>query len=327
MEWGISDQLIVISMIFVAAFLLVQSFMVPAFGENRQARNRLRQRLRSMADDDKVGASISLVRSEYLGKLSPFEQMLQRLPGMRRLDRMLEQSGRRTPAYRVVLLSLVLGSGVTLLVVELIGSVVIGIAAGIAAASWPVFRLKIEKARRLARFEEQFPDALTVMARALRAGHPFTGALQLVGEELQAPVGTEFANTFTEINYGGEVRAALVGMLDRVPSVTVMAFVSSVLVQRDTGGNLAELLEQLAAVVRGRFRFHRKLRTLSAEGRMAAWILVLMPFALAGVLSWANPEFLPMLTTDSTGRQLVMVAFVLMIIGILWLRRIIRIDV
>lgn len=327
MSWELSDEVIVIGMVFIAAFLLVQSFMVPTFGENRQARKRLRNRLRTMTDDGAGAPAVSLVRRKYLRELSPVERWLEALPGVERLEHLVEQAGRETPAYRIVLLGLALGAAVGLAFAYLTASVPVAVGAGLLAAVAPVVKLSVERRQRLARFEEQLPDALTIMARALRAGHPFTGALHLVGEELQPPVSREFATTFTEINYGGDVRTALGGLLDRVPSVTVMAFVSSVLIQRETGGNLAELLDQLSAVVRGRFRFHRKLRTLSAEGKMAAWILSLMPFGLAGVLSLINPDFIPMLTQDPTGRQLVVVAFVLMIAGILWLRRIVRIDV
>jgi len=123
------------------------------------------------------------------------------------------------------------------------------------------------------------------------------------------------------------VRSAMLGMLERVPSVTVMVFTTSVLIQKESGGNLAELLDGLAAVVRDRFRFQRKVRTLSAQGRMAAWILSLLPFVLAGVLTLVSPNFLPMLTQDPVGRQMVAASFFMIVVGILWMRRIVRIDV
>ncbi len=324
MNWEISDEVIVTGMIAIAVFLLVQAFMLPAFGENRQARKRLRNRLRSMSDEG--GTGVSLVRQKYLRELTPVERALEALPGMQRLEQLLEQAGRQTPAYRVTLVSIALGVITGAAVVLLTASGFLAVIAGLVALTLPIWRLIVARGQRLARFEEQFPDALVIMARALRAGHPFTGALMLVGEEMRDPVGKEFTTTFTEINYGGDVRTALAGLLERVPSVTVMAFVSSVLIQRETGGNLAELLDQLADVVRKRFRFKRKLLTLSAEGKMAAWILSLMPFVLAAALSVVNPDFIPMLTGDPTGRKLVIGAFVLMMLGILWLKRIVRID-
>lgn len=327
MDGFLSDQGIFMLMVFGAVFLLAQAFILPTFGENRQARKRLKQRLRSISGDSGAAGGMSLVRRRYLRELSPMERWLESLPGMDRLEYLIEQAGRETPAYRVVLRAIGLGTVAGVSLGYLSHRPLLGLAAGAVAAAVPLLRLMIARTKRLAKFEEQLPDALMIMARALRAGHPFTEALHLVSEEMQEPVSTEFGTTFMEVNYGGDLRAALAGLLSRIPSVTVMALVSSVSIQKETGGNLAELLDRLATVVRERFRFQRKLKTLSAEGRMAAWILSLMPFVLAGVLSLVSPNFLPMLTQDPAGRQLVVVAFVFMMIGILWLSRIVRIDV
>jgi tight adherence protein B len=202
-------------------------------------------------------------------------------------------------------------------------AVLVGSAVGIV----PFLQLQVLKRRRLAKFEEQLPEALTVMVRSLRAGHPFSEAVHMVAEETYEPISKEFGIVFTEINYGADTRNALFGLLERVPSVTVMALVSSVLIQRDTGGNLAELMEKLAALVRERFRFQRRVRTLSAQGRMAAWILSLLPFALGAGLSVANPDLLSYLVDTPAGRDLILAFFVLMVIGIVWIGRIVRIDV
>jgi tight adherence protein B len=327
MSWNISDEVIFIVMVFVAAFLLVQSFMVPVFGENRRARKRLKKRLRSMEGMTNQGSQVSLVRRKYLHELSPLERWLEALPGMQRLERLIEQAGHETPAYRVVLKALLLGIGSGVVLGYLLPLPAMALIGALLVGAYPFVRLSMDKNRRLARFEEQLPDALLIMARGLRAGLPFTDSLRLVADELQDPISTEFRTAFMEINYGGEVRLALGGLLQRVESVTVMVFVTSVLIQKDTGGNLAELLDGLANVIRERFRFHRRLRTLSAQGRMAGWVLSLMPFVLAGVLSLVNPTFIPMLTQDPIGRKLVVVAFVLMILGILWMRKVVRIDI
>ncbi|PMR70184.1 type II secretion system F family protein [Halomonas heilongjiangensis] len=321
----LSDRTIVIGMVFIAAFLLVQSFLVPAFGENRQAQKRLKKRLRAISAEAER-SEISLVRRKYLRELSPLERALEALPGMERVEQLVEQAGRETPAYRVVLLALFLGGGAGMAGVLLL-PLPLAILLGLGAGALPFLRLSRARSRRLARFEEQLPDALIVMARALRAGHPFSDAMHLVAEEMAEPIAGEFRTTFMEINYGGDVRNAMLGLLRRVQSVTVMIFVTSVLIQKETGGNLAELLDGLAAVVRDRFRFHRKVRTLSAQGRMAAWILSLLPFVLAGVLTLFSPKFLPMLTQDPIGRQMVVGAFVMIVIGILWMRKIVRIEV
>ncbi|WP_458527125.1 type II secretion system F family protein [Onishia taeanensis] len=326
MELNVSDEVIVIGMVAIAAFLLMQSFLVPAFGENRQARKRLKKRLRSMQGDQRPG-QISLVRRKYLRDLSPLERALEALPGMEHIERLVEQAGKETPAYRIVLFSVCLGGMVGVAGAYLLPIPAMGVLIGLLVASIPFLRLRLARARRLAKFEEQLPDALVIMARALRAGHPFSDAMHLVAEEMAQPLAGEFRTTFMEINYGGEVRTAMQGLLERVESVTVMVFVTSVLIQKETGGNLAELLDGLAKVIRERFRFHRNVRTLSAQGRMAAWILSLLPFGLAGVLSITSPDFISMLTENTTGRQLVLIAFVLIVIGILWMRKVVRIDV
>ena len=327
MPWNLSDEAIFIGMVFVAVFLLVQSFIVPVFGENRRARKRLKKRLRSMEGMENRTGQISLVRSKYLRELSPVERWLEALPGMQRLERLIEQAGRETLAYRVVLKALLLGGVAGLVFVYLLPHPVMALVVALLMGAYPFLRLSLDKSRRLNLFEEQLPDALIIMSRALRAGHPFADALSLVADEMPDPISAEFRTAFMEINYGGELRTALGGLLDRVQSVTVMVFVTSVLIQKDTGGNLAELLDGLASVIRDRFRFHRKVRTLSAQGKMAGWILSLMPFSLAAVLSVISPNFLPMLTEDAAGRQMIVIAFVLMVIGIIWIRKIVRVDV
>ncbi|MGR2738938.1 type II secretion system F family protein [Billgrantia sp. Q4P2] len=326
LEIELSDEVIVVGMIFIAVFLLMQSFLVPAFGENRQAQKRLKKRLRAITSDAQQGTA-TLIQSKYLRELSPLERLLERLPGMERLHQLIEQAGKETPAYRVVLYSVCLGGISGVAGYLLLPQPLLGVLLGLGVAAFPFMRLTRARKRRLARFEEQLPDALIIMARALRAGHPFSDAMQLVADELADPIAGEFRIAFMEINYGGDVRGSLLGLLRRVQSVTVMIFVTSVLIQKETGGNLAELLDNLAAVVRDRFRFQRKVRTLSAEGRMAGWILSLLPFTLGGILMLVNPEFIPMLTEDPLGRQLVVVAFVMVIIGILWLRKIVRVEV
>lgn len=326
MGLDLSDQAIFIGMVFIASFLLVQSFIVPTFGENRQARKRLRARLDSVTEAAATHNAVSLLRQKQRGKLSPLERRIEALPGMDALEHLIDQAGRETLAYPLVLKSVAMALVVGFAFGIIFSSTPLALLAGLGAGAMPFLSLLRARGNRLMKFEEQFPEALVVMARALRAGHPFADALNLVAEEMPEPIGPEFRRTFMEINYGGEVRTALNGLLGRIGSVTVMVFVTSVLIQKETGGNLAELLEGLASVIRDRFRFHRKLRTLSAEGRLAAWVLSLLPFALAGLLTVISPDFLPMLTGNAIGRRLVMAAFVLTIIGILWMRKIVRID-
>jgi len=269
----------------------------------------------------------SLLRERYLRQLSPIERKLEAMPSMEALGAYIEQSGNRILAYRLVILSAVLavcfgviGWFVLRMPFMAVGAFVIGAVA-------PFLKIFRDRANRFAQIEEQLPDAIDIMRRALMAGHPFNASLKLVSEDMSEPIAREFELTFADINFGNDVRRAMLGLLARVPSVTVMAFVTAVLVQRETGGNLAEILNQIANVVRGRFRFQRRVRTLSAEGRMSAWVLALIPLILFGAMAILNPDYLPILFEEPVGRQLAGLAFVWAGIGMYWISRIIRIEV
>lgn len=322
----VSDQLIFLIMVFFAAFLLAVALMVPTFGTSAQAAKRLRQRIHGVMESLDFTAA-SLLRKKNRYKLAAFERWIEKLPGVARLGHLIEQAGREVPAYRVVLLSLGVGLGLGLLVWFLTHSFGGGLLAAVIGFFLPFLKLRWERDRRIAQFEEQLPEALDIMSRAMKAGHPFTETLQVAAEEMRDPLAKEFRLTFADINYGVDIKTAFLGLLTRVPSMSLMAVVTGVLVQRDAGGNLAEILEKIAAVVRGRFRFQRKVRTLSAEGRISAWILSLVPFFLTAALHLTNPSYIPMLVKDPLGRTLILAAFINLVFGIFWLRRVIRIDV
>ena len=314
-----------VAVVFAAVFFLVLGLTTPASGDSRM-RRALRRRL------ERIGAEAlddvaSILREKYLTSLSPLERRLEEMPFMQRLAAMGEQAGRPKPGYQVVMNSLILA-----LIGGVMGGVLLqngfaGLCAAIAGFAAPYLRLSIQRRRRLEKLEEQMPDAIDVIKRALRAGHPFNAAIKLVADDMDQPIAKEFELTFSDLNYGGEVRRALLGLLSRVPSVTVMALVTSVMVQRETGGNLAEILDQIAKVVRGRFRFERRVRTLSAEGKMSAWILALVPLGLVVIMSIASPGYLPILLSNPLGHKMLYVAGILGVIGIVWIRRIIKIEV
>lgn len=315
-----------LGLIFLAVFLLAQGMVVPVFGEATRMRKRLLSRL-DMATGSGEHDFASLLRDKYLQGLSPFEQRLEALPGFARFARLIAQTGRSTPVYRVVVLSILFSTVGAIFGWTFTRQLSWSLMLALGAASIPYFKVFRDRARRLAKVEEQLPDALDVVKRALKAGHPFSQALKLVAEDMEDPVGQEFDLVFSDINYGGDVRRALLGLLERVPSVTVMALVTAVLVQRETGGNLAETFERITAVIRGRFKLHRRVRTLSAEGRLSAWILAMVPLVLFAVISIITPDYLPILIKNPMGKNLLAGALVMAILGILWIRRILRIQV
>jgi tight adherence protein B len=319
--------LVFVGMVFVAVFFLAQGMIVPAFGEGRQTRKRLKERLaqiEQMSDEGSIG---SLLREKYLRELSPLERKLESMPLLESLRRMIEQAGHNYLAYQVLLASVALAGVGFLVVSTVMGSPALGLLAALGCGAAPLLKIQRDRANRIARFEEQLPDAIDVMRRALLAGHPFNSALKLVSQDMEDPIAREFHLTFSDLNYGNDVRRAMLGLLSRVPSVTLMALVTAVLLQRETGGNLAEIFHQISGVIRGRFKLQRKVRTLSAEGRMSAWILCLIPLLLVVAMTIINPDYLPLLIDDDTGQKVAIGAFVWAMVGILWIRRIIRIQV
>lgn len=322
-----SGLTIFILMIFVTVFLLMQGLVVPVFGESAKVRKSLLKKLDQIQAASDGEAYSSLLREKYLRQLSPWERQLERLPAMEGLAARIEQAGKKYLAYRVVLLALALAaaaafiswnvtrSGIAVVIVTAIGAYV------------PFLFISRMRSKRLARIEEQIPEAVDTMTRALRAGHPFNATLKMIAEDLDDPIAGEFGMTFGDINYGNDLRRAMLGLLSRVPSVTMMAFVTCVLVQKETGGNLAEILNQISGIVRGRFKLHRKVKTLSAEGRMSAWVLALVPLGLFAVISITTPDYLPVLVEDPRGQNMIIYGAISATCGILWIRRLLRIEV
>jgi tight adherence protein B len=191
----------------------------------------------------------------------------------------------------------------------------------------PFLRLGWMRTRRLHQVEVQLPDAMDLIARALRAGHALPSAMAMVGAEAQEPIAGEFKIISDEISFGISIDNALNNLAARIPSPDVRYFVMAVIIQRETGGNLAELLGKLAELVRDRFKLFAKVRVLAAEGKLSAWILTGLPFCVAAAVQFLNPKYLEVLFTDVVGIKLVMGALVLMVIGIFAMWRIIDIRV
>jgi len=309
-----------------AVFLLSQVLIVPAFGSDARTRKLLRRKLREIGAFDAQSEVASLLRQKYLRELSPLERRLEDTPVMESLGRIIEQSGRTILAHRLVGLAIVIAAVACVVAAVMFGNAWISLLALLAGGAAPFVFIFRERRVRLEKFEEQLPDAVDIMKRALRAGHPFNACLKLVAEDMDAPISREFELTFADVNYGNDLRQALLGMLLRVPSTNLMALVTAVLIQKETGGNLAEIFDRISAVIRSRFRFGRKVRTLSAEGRLSAWVLGLVPLVLFGLLWITSPDYLPPLLADPVGQKMIAFACLMLVVGVFWMRRIIRID-
>jgi tight adherence protein B len=194
-------------------------------------------------------------------------------------------------------------------------------------ATFPFLYLKFLKQRRLEKFQKQLPEALDLIARALKAGHAFTGGMQLAAEEFGDPLGPEFSETLDELNFGVSLPNAMTNLTKRIECPELSYFVIGVILQKETGGNLAELIETLTNLIREKFKLLGKIRTLSAEGKLSAVILCALPFCIAAWIRFTNPDYMNLLFTEPMGHVMVAIAVVLMILGVIVMKKMIDIKV
>ena len=239
---------------------------------------------------------------------------------------LVSRSGLKTTVGTVILASIFIALITVALVARFSPYFSVALLAGISAGFLPFAFLKHMAARRLATFEEQFPEAIDLVARALRAGHALPTALQMVSDEIPQPVGGEFRLLFDQQNFGMSLPDALKAFGQRIPLVDARFFVTAVLTQRETGGNLSEVLDKLSSVIRDRFKVKRQVRAVSAHGRITGWVLGALPPAVAAVLFIISPDHIRLLVDDPLGVQMVLIGLTLQIIGVLAIRRILRVE-
>jgi len=289
---------------------------------------RIDARIRALSAGGHVGSEqLSILKKRLLSESPQFQRWLMSLPRVSVIDRWLEQSGSPWSVAQLVGYSVLIAVCVLVAGAWLPFPFPIVIACALLAATLPALHIASLRRKRLKKLEAQLPDAVDMIARALRAGHSFASALGMVGQEIKAPMGPEFHTTFEEINYGVPLDEALTNLAKRVPVNDLRYFVIAVLIQRESGGNLAEILDTIGKLVRERLKLYDKIRVLSAEGRLSAWILGLLPFCTAGLILIVNPDFMKVLWTDPIGLKMIGVAMVNMVLGLIWMRKIIRIRV
>lgn len=314
--------------IFIAVILLIEGVYVTWNSSRGPEAKRITRRLQIMsgAGDDRR-PDISIRKKRVLSETPGLQRVLQGMPRAHALDRLLDQSGLKLNVARFLLASLACGCGVLSVLLFFPIAVIVAALLGIAAMGIPLLFVIRTRHKRLIRIEEQLPDALDLMSRALRAGHALPSALQMIGDEMADPIAGEFRIVFDEVNFGVSMQDALSNLARRVPDSDVGYFVVAVLIQRETGGNLTELLGNIATIVRDRLKLFGHIRTLSAEGRLSAWILGLLPFVMVALLNIVNPKFMQVLWTDPAGIKVVGGMLVMMAIGVVWMRAVIRIRV
>lgn len=265
-----------------------------------------------------------LLRDLRLSERPKVDAWLRTIPSVERLQLLLTQSGTHMMADQFLLLMALVGLLVFVPLMLLGLALWLSVMAGLGAAAVPVLIAVYKKRRRLTLFDQQLPDFLDSVARAMQAGNSFSGALSVVSRESPEPIGSELRRVFEEINFGSSVKEGLQSLALRVESDDVRYFVIAVLIHQQTGGSLTTLLLSLSSLIRDRQRLRKLGQVLSAEGRFSAWILTILPFATGMVMYAMNPEFVSILWTHPTGHFMVQVTLVLMVIGVFWMRKMIR---
>ncbi len=285
------------------------------------------RRLRAEADLSQRDAVVEIVRRDAMGKDAWHTVLLNRLAPLAAVRRLLKQSDSEMPVSVFLLLS-GLGAMVGLLIgalVQLGPTTTVGFSAAGAAAPWSYFSWRRNK--RLKAIEAQLPEVLDLIARTLMAGHAYIMGMKMVAEQMEDPVRSEFKKTFDEISFGISVPEAMKDMSERIDSVDIKFFVTSLLVQLETGGNLAEIIQGIARLIRARFELHGKVRALSAEGRISALVMFSLPFGIGTVMYFINSNYISLLFTDPAGKSMVTGGLVMMVLGMLVTRRMINFKV
>jgi tight adherence protein B len=298
---------------------------LPGLMLQRKLDARLDEVTRPVEDVPQDGAG--LVKGKHEGVLPAFERFVAESARGSAITLWLEQSGVKISLSGLMLLATVLAILLGFVVATVLRMKLGWVGGAVIGGALPFIFLKVKRTRRLRAFEEAFPEALDLMARALKAGHAFATGLKMVADEMPEPVGPEFRKTFDEQNFGLPLKDALTNLTDRIPNLDVRFFSTAVLIQRETGGNLAEILENLAHVVRERFKILRQVRVYTAHGRMTGYVLLALPAFLGVALCFINPSHMELLFRERMGHMMLGATVVMQTVGYFWIRQVIKIEV
>ena len=315
-------------LLFAAVILGIEGAYLWWSGTHGGGAQRIARRLRLMSGGlGAGGGQVSILKQRRYSKSERIDRWLHRLRPANKLDLLLLQSGVRWSVAQVIACTaLCLCAALLLLLLWPMPALAEPLVVLLFVCS-PLAVLRHARTQRMHKIEAQLPEAADFLARALRAGHSFTNALQMVGSELPEPLSGEFRIAHEEINYGVSLNVALHNLADRVPLTDLRYLIIAVVIQRESGGNLAEILGNISHIIRERLKLIAQVRVLSAEGRMSAWILGLLPFAVMVMMSLANYSYISMLWTDPSGVRLLWYGAGMIALGVLWLRRVIHIPV
>ena len=315
--------------VFVFCLFLTFALYLVATRGSEKRRQRLNQRLAEalMHSAGVEDAEVQLARHELMSEIPLMNRALMRVAIATRLKRMLDQADLQITVTRLLMFSLMAGLLAAMAASVLTVSLALIAVVGAAAAAVPFAHVWWARRKRLNKFLEHLPDTLELMSRALQAGHAFAESLHMVSTEMPEPIATEFRKTYEEQNLGLSLKLALENLTQRIPLLDLRLCVTAILIQRETGGNLAEILEKVAHTIRERFRIMEDLRTLTTSSRMSAWILCGLPIFVAVAVTFMNPDYMSVLWRDPRGHQLVAVAMALQVTGMLVIRKILRIKI
>lgn len=320
---------IVVALVFVASVgAVVGVYVLFARGSGSALRQSVDHRILELSGRGPADAADdSLIRSQTQGPLPAIDRAARQAFRGLAIERWLEQSGLGLSISGLLLITVACGVAGALAGSRVGGRTVFALVGFALAASMPVIVVRQKRSARLHRFEEHFPEALDLISRAIRAGHAFSAGLKMVADEMDAPIGPEFRKAFEEQNFGMSLKDALNNLCERVPVLDVRFFTTAVLIQKETGGNLSEILDSLAAVVRERFKIRRQVRVHTAHGRFTGYVLLALPAFLAVALSYINPAHMELLFKDRIGQMLIAAAIVMQTVGWIWIKRVVKIEV
>ncbi|TAM55986.1 MAG: type II secretion system F family protein [Paraburkholderia sp.] len=315
-------------LLFLATVLAIEGLHLYWISHHGAEAKRIAARIElGSAAGQASGPQLSILKDRKLSDSQWLVRLLTDVPGVHTFDRALKQAGMTMTVGRFLGYTFACAAIGPMLGVLLPISLLVQIVLACAFAVLPWLIVRRKRSQRLKELERQLPDAADLIARALRAGHSFPSALGMLADEMPAPLGTEFRIVFDEINFGVSMNTALSNITERVPIDDLRYFVLAVLIQRESGGNLAEILGNIGFIIRERLKLFGKIRALSAEGRLSAWILALLPFVVVALLSVLSPGFIKIFWTDPVAEKLAGLCLGMMVLGILWMRKIIRIRV
>lgn len=312
--------------IFIASVAIIELSKMAWNNLHSVQRVKIRKRLKQYASLQQSDGSLDIVRKRLLSKSPLVHHVLRHIPGLGRMDRLVLQAN-ADHQLDFYLLCMLAASAAGFTVAKIfLHQTLPALGIGLAMGLLPVLHLIMLKQKRIQKFQKQLPEGLELISRALKAGHAFTSGMKLAADQFNDPLGPEFEETLDEINFGVSVPGALRNLARRIDCREIKYFVVAVILQRETGGNLAEIIESLAYLIREKFKLMGKVEALTAEGKMSAVILVLLPFFIIAYLRIVNGEYLGLLFSEPMGRMMLAGAGGMMAAGIVVIRKMIKIK-